>query len=170
MLPGRFAATKVLRSHLRAAFALISRASRGFTIGGGSLAAASPQTPWLDGTVSALRLVTCWSSDAARLCRPEGRTGRKSSLARRSAHAQGRAVRASHGAIPLMVRRALRVLALPVAAVSFCGSSRELCTHISSRPIVTLYIPSLASPLAKDLDDRFAAVRLDQLETAKPLL
>src|SRR5271165_6625970 len=54
---------------------LASRAPRGFTLGEGTLAAASPQTPWLGGTGCALRLVTCWSSDALRLS-SSGRTGR----------------------------------------------------------------------------------------------
>ena len=45
----RFAAAKVFRSHLRTVFPPIGRAPRGFTLGEGPLAAASPQTPWLGG-------------------------------------------------------------------------------------------------------------------------
>jgi hypothetical protein len=45
--------------HLRTALPRIGHAPRGFTVGEGTLAAASPQTPWLRGeTDSALRLVT----------------------------------------------------------------------------------------------------------------
>jgi hypothetical protein len=44
-----FAAAKVFGIHLRTAFPPISRAPRGFTVGEGPLAAASPQTPWLGG-------------------------------------------------------------------------------------------------------------------------
>jgi len=36
------------------------RAPRGYVVAEGPLAAASPQTPWLGGNDSALRLVTCW--------------------------------------------------------------------------------------------------------------
>jgi hypothetical protein len=50
-------------------------APRGFTVGEGPLAAASPQTPDSGGTDSALRLVTCRSSDALRLP-SSGQTGR----------------------------------------------------------------------------------------------
>jgi hypothetical protein len=75
----QFAAAKILRIHLRPAFPPFSRAPRGLQAREGPLAAASPQTPWLGGTVSALRLVTCWSSDALRLS-SSGRTGRKSPL------------------------------------------------------------------------------------------
>jgi hypothetical protein len=53
----------------------ISRAPRRLIVGEGPLAAASPQTPWLGGTDSVLRLVTCWSYDALRLS-SSGRTGR----------------------------------------------------------------------------------------------
>ena len=44
-----FAAAKVFRNHLRTTFPAIGRAPRGCIVGEGSLAAASPQTPWLGG-------------------------------------------------------------------------------------------------------------------------
>jgi hypothetical protein len=66
-----FALAKVFRIHLRPVL------PRGFTVEEGPLTAASPQTPRSGGTDSALRLVTCWSSDALRLL-SSGRTGQKS--------------------------------------------------------------------------------------------
>jgi hypothetical protein len=75
----RFAAAKVFRSHLRTAFPRMSRVPRGFTVEEGPLAATSPQTPWLGGADSALRLVTCRSSDALPLS-SSARTSRKSPL------------------------------------------------------------------------------------------
>jgi hypothetical protein len=63
--------------HLRPALPRIGPAPRGFTVGEGTLSAESPQTPGSGGTDSALRLVTCRSSDALRLS-SSGRTSRQS--------------------------------------------------------------------------------------------
>jgi hypothetical protein len=69
-----FALAKVFRIHLRPVF------PRGFTVEEGPLTAASPQTPRSGGTDSALRLVTCWSSDALRLSSSVRTGGRQCTL------------------------------------------------------------------------------------------